>query len=148
MSRRPQDTGSEKETSVSHVRLVKDVYAAFGRGDVATVLGAFDAKIEWREAEGNPYQPSGEAWVGPEAVLQNLFVRLGADWDGFTVHPKQFHDAGSTVVVEARYTGTHKLSRKHLDAQVCHVWRIRNGKLASFQQFVDTAQLRDVMLAR
>lgn len=130
---------------MSNVRLVQDVYAAFGRGDVPTVLGAFDAKIEWREAEGNPYMPSGKAWVGPDALLQNLFSRLGAEWDGFAVHPRDFHDAGDTVVVEGRYTGTYKLTGKVLDAQLCHVWKIRNGKVTSFQQFVDTAQLQNVM---
>jgi uncharacterized protein len=53
-------------------------------------------------------------------------------------------DAGSVVVVEARYTGTYKQTGKSLDAQVCHVWKIRDGKVASFQQYVDTAQLQDV----
>jgi ketosteroid isomerase-like protein len=130
---------------MSNVRLVQDVYAAFGRGDVPTVLGAFDAKIEWRQAEGNPFQPSGKPWVGPDAILQNLFMRIGAEWDGFKVNPKDFHDAGATVVVEGRYGGTHKATGKALDAQFCHVWKIRNGKIASFQQFVDTAQLQDVM---
>jgi uncharacterized protein len=133
---------------MSNVRLVRDVYEAFGRGDVADVLGAFDAKIEWREAERNPYQPSGKPWVGPDAILQNLFLRLGGEWDGFAVHPKDFHDAGSTVVVEGRYTGKYNATGKALDAQFCHVWKIRNGKISSFQQFVDTAQLHEVMGAR
>lgn len=48
------------------------------------------------------------------------------------------------VVVEARYTGTFKETGKELDAQVCHIWKIRDGKVASFQQYVDTAQLQDV----
>src|SRR5882762_3515673 len=91
-----------------------------------------------------PTSPSGKAWVGADAILQNLFIKLGADWDGFTVHPKDFHDAVGTVVVEGRYTGTHKRTGKVLDAQVCHVWKIRDGKLTSFQQFVDTARLQDV----
>jgi ketosteroid isomerase-like protein len=133
---------------MSQVRMVRDVYEAFGRGDVAAVLGAFDPKIEWREAEGNPYQPSGEAWIGPDSILQNLFLKQAGDWDGFAVHPREFHDAGDTVVVEGRYTGTHKATGKTLDAQLCHVWKIRNGKIVSFQQFVDTAQLRQVMTAR
>jgi uncharacterized protein len=131
--------------AMSNVRLVQDVYTAFGRGDIPAVLAAFDARIEWREAEGNPYGPSGEAWVGPEAVLQKLFMRIGAEWEGFTVHPKTFHDAGGTVVVEGRYTGTCTLTCKALDAQMCHVWTVRDGKVARFQQFVDTAQLQDVM---
>jgi len=133
---------------MSNVKVVRSVYEAFGRGDIAGVLAAFDPRIEWREAEGNPYQPSGQAWIGPEAVLHNLFTRLGADWERFTVHPKTFHDAGATVVMEGRYSGKHMGTGKVLDAQVCHVWRIRDGKLSGFQQFVDTAKLQDVMGAR
>jgi uncharacterized protein len=130
---------------MSNVDHVRQLYAAFAEGDVERVLGAMDPQIEWREAEGNPYEPSGSAWIGPDAVVQNLFVPLGTDWDGFTVHPKEFHDAGDTVVVEGRYTGTHNETGKSLDAQVCHIWRVADGKLTSFQQFVDTAQLQDVM---
>jgi uncharacterized protein len=133
---------------MSNIQLARDVYDAFNRADIATVLGAFDPGIEWREAEGNPYEPSGSPWTGPDAVLQNLFMKMGADWAGFTVHPKSFHEAGDTLVVEGRYTGTFKPTGKSLDAQVCHVLKFRDGKLTSFQQFVDTAQLQDVMAAR
>ena len=130
---------------MSNVRVARDLYDAFNRGDIATVMGMLDDRIEWREAEGNPYEPSGGAWVGPDAIMQNLFMKMGADWDGFTVHAKDFHDVGETVVVEGRYTGTHKPDGKNLDAQVCHVLKFQGGKLTSFQQFVDTAQLQDVM---
>ena len=130
---------------MSNVERVRQVYSDFAAGNVEQVLGAMHPQIEWREAEGNPYQPNGAPWIGPEAVVQNLFVPLGTDWDGFTTHPKEFHDAGDTVVVEARYTGTHKETGKSLDAQVCHVWRVAEGKLTSFQQYVDTAQFQDVV---
>jgi len=133
---------------VGNVQVVQEMYEAFGRGDVPAVLGAMEADVQWREAEGNPYQMSGEAWVGTDAILQNLFMKIGTEYDAFTVHPKDFHDAGDTVVVEGRYTGTYKATGKTLDAQYCHVFKIRNGKLASFQQFVDTAQMQSVMGAR
>jgi uncharacterized protein len=129
---------------MSNVQIMQDLYAALGKGDIPAVLGAMDPDIEWREAEGNPYQSAGEAWRGPEAVLQNLFMRLATEWDGFTVHAGDFYDAGSAVVVEARYTGTFKDTGKQLDAQVCHIWKLRDGKVTSFQQFVDTAHLQDV----
>ncbi|HEX6394507.1 MAG TPA: nuclear transport factor 2 family protein [Acidimicrobiales bacterium] len=130
---------------MSNVKTMQELYAAFGRGDIEMVLGGMDPNIEWREAENNPYQPSGEPWIGPDAIVNNLFVKLGADWDGFTVNPKEFHEAGETVVVEGRYAGTHKVTGKHLDAQMTHVWRLRDGKVTGFQQYVDTAQLREVM---
>ena len=133
---------------MSNVTLVKGVYEALGRGDVPHVLAAMDPKIEWYEAEGNPYMPSGKAWVGADAILNNLLMRLPSDWDGFAVHPVAYHDAGDTVIVEARYSGTHRATGKKMNPQVCHVWRIRHGKLAKFQQYVDTAQLQDVMGAR
>jgi uncharacterized protein len=133
---------------MSNVEIVKGAYEALARGDVPGILAAMDPGIEWYEAEGNPYRPSGEAFVGPEAILTNLFMRLGPDWDGFAVHPAAYHDAGDTVIVEARYAGTHKVTGKKMSPQVCHVWTVRNGKLAKFQQYVDTAQLQDVMGVR
>lgn len=133
---------------MSNVQRMRDLYEAFGRGDMATVLGAMDPDIQWCEAEGNPYDPGGEGWRGPDAIMQNLFMRLATEWDGFTVHPGEFHDAGSAVVVDARYTGTFKQTGRKLDAQVCHVWKLRDGMVTSFQQYVDTAQLQDVQAAR
>ncbi len=130
---------------MDNVRLLKNVYDAFGGGDIPSVLGAMSPGIKWHQAEGNPYRPSGEAWVGPEAVLSNLFMRLGTEWDGFTVHPKSFHNAGESVIVEARYSGRYKASGKSMDTQVCHVWDVKDGKITRFRQYVDTAKLRDVM---
>ncbi len=130
---------------MSGSEFLADVYDAFARGDVPTVLEAMDPGIRWHEAEGNPYMPTGEAWVGPDAVVENLFVKLGEDWDGFAVHPRSFHDAGEVVAVEGRYSGTYKGTGKPLDAQFCHVWTLKDGKLTRFQQYVDTANLQDVM---
>jgi hypothetical protein len=133
---------------MGNVEMMKGAYEAFGRGDVPVVLGAMDPDIEWREAEGNPYQPTGAAWRGPDAVLQNLFIKLATEWDAFTVSPVQFHDAGDTVAVEGRYTGTYKDTGKSMDAQFCHVWKIRDDKVVSFQQYVDTGQWQEAMAAR
>jgi ketosteroid isomerase-like protein len=133
---------------MSNVQLAKDIYAAFGRGDIPTVLAGFHPEIEWREAEGNPYKPDGAAWVGPQAILEKLFMRLGSEWEGFTITVRTLHDAGEHVVMEGRYTGLYKPSGKSLDAQVCHILRFRGGKLLSFQQYVDTGQMQTVMATR
>jgi len=133
---------------MASVQIVKNVYEMFGRRDIPGVVATFDPGIEWRLAEGHPYAPDGQAWRGPDAVVRNFFMRAGGEWDRFTVAARDFHDAGDRVVVECRYTGVYKATGKHLDAQVCHVWKLGNGKITSFQQYIDTAQLRDVMGAR
>jgi hypothetical protein len=72
---------------MSNVDRVMGLYGAFAQGDVPTVVGGMDADIHWREAEGNPYQPSGVAWVGADAIVENLIMKLATEWDGFSVHP-------------------------------------------------------------
>ena len=133
---------------MDNVRLLKSLYDAFGHGDVPTVLGSMSPDIRWHQAEGNPYMLSGDAFVGPDAVLNNVFMKLGTEWDGFTVRPKSFHGAGDSVIVEARYGGTYKATGKSMDAQVCHVWDVKDGKVTRFQQYMDTAKLQDAMGAR
>ena len=130
---------------MSGVDMIAGLYQAFGDGDIPTVLGAMDPAVRWHEAEGNPYRPGGEPLVGPDSVLNNLFVKLAEEWDGFAVHPETFHKSGDMVVVEGRYTGTYKATGKPLDAQVCHVWTIEDGKVTKFQQYTDTGQFQDVM---
>lgn len=133
---------------MSNSELLAGLYAAFAQGDVPTVLGAMDPQIHWHEAESNPYMSSGEAWVGPDAVLNELFVRLAEEWDEFTVEPASYHDAGDVVTVEGRYRGTHGQSGMSMDAQFCHVWTLEDGKIVKFQQYTDTAQLQEAMGAR
>ena len=133
---------------MDNVTILKNLYDAFGRGDIPTVLEGMSPDIKWHQAESSPYMPSGEAWTGPDAVLKNLFMKLGAEWDDFTVHPKSFHGAGDSVIVEARYSGTYKATGKSMDAQGCHVWDFKDGKVTRFQQYVDTAKLQHVMGAR
>jgi ketosteroid isomerase-like protein len=133
---------------MDHVIFLKNLYDAFGRGDIPTVLGGMSPDIRWHQAESNPYMPSGEAFVGPDAVLSGVFMRLGTEWDGFSVHPKSFHDAGDSVIVEGRYSGKYNATGKSMDAQMCHVWDVKDGKLTRFQQYMDTAKLREVMGAK
>jgi uncharacterized protein len=133
---------------MGNVQVVKDVYQRFGRGDVSGVLAIFDPSVEWRLAEGHPYDPEGKGWSGPDAIRRNFFMRAGGEWDGFAVSARVFHDAGDTIVVECRYAGVHKATGKRLDAQVCHVWKVSDSKIKSFQQYIDTAQLRKVMGTR
>ena len=119
--------------------LVKNLYAAFGVGDVPTVLGMFDPQIRWMEAEGFLYA-AGNPYVGPQAVAEGVFMRIVGDVDGFAVVPQNFVDGGDTVVVEGRYRGTMKATGTPIDAAFAHFWKFRGGKIVAFQQYTDTKQ--------
>jgi len=126
-----------------NVEVVRSVYEAFARGDVPAVLGAMDEQIEWHEAEHITYWPGGP-FVGPQAVLEGVIARIPEDYDGFRIDVRRFVGCGDTVLVEARYRGTVRATGKALDAQVAHVWDLRDGRLVRFQQYSDTWQFAEV----
>jgi hypothetical protein len=131
------------DAETPNVQLVKRAYAAFQKGDIDAVVDAMHPDIEWHEAEHSPWHaPDGHH--GPTAVLANVLARIAEDFDRFEVVPHRFHDAGTTVMVEGRYRAHATATSDPLDAQVCHVWTIRGGKLAGFQQYTDTWQFARV----
>jgi ketosteroid isomerase-like protein len=126
-----------------NVEIVRSIYQAFAKGDVSSVLGALDKKIEWYEAEHVTYWTGGP-FIGPQAVLQGVFARIMQDFDGFRVDVRRLVGCGDTVLAEARYRATVKATRKQLDVQVAHVWDLRGGKVVRWQQYTDTWQFAEV----
>ena len=120
---------------MSNVDSVKQVYQGFAEGDIPTVLGVLSSDIDWTEAEGFPYAGT---YHGPKAVLEGVFMRLGSEWNGFAAIPDEFIDAGDTVVVLGKYSGTYKATGKSFQANFAHVWKLRDGKAMRFVQYVDT----------
>ena len=128
--------------SQDNVETIRGIYEAFGRGDVPTVLGQMDQGIEWREAENFIYADRNP-YVGPQAVLEGVFMRLGTEWEGFRVTPGEWLDAGNHVVVLGSYSGRHKATGREVRAQFAHVWGVRGGRVVRFQQYTDTKQFAE-----
>ena len=122
---------------------VKAIYQALATGNIPFVLGVFDPQIVWNEAENFLYADHNP-YVGTQAILDGVFARLGAEWDNFSATPEEIVGSGETVVSFGRYRGTFKKNGAAMDAQFVHVFKFRNGKAVSFQQYTDTAQFRDV----
>ncbi len=115
---------------------IKGIYAAFAEGDIEALLEVFDPEINWTEAEGFPY---GGTYVGPDAVLENVFIKLGTEWEGWTAIPYELISERDTVVALGEYCGTYKLTGKSIKAPFVHVWKFIDEKVVSFQQHTDTA---------
>jgi steroid delta-isomerase-like uncharacterized protein len=127
----------------NNVAIVDGVYKAFAIGDIPSVLGAMDAKIVWNEAESNSLA-DGNPYIGPDAILNGVFVRLGAMYDGFKLKNIKLHEmSDNQVLATLRYDATVKATGKKIDAQVAHLWTLKDGKVIAFQQYVDTKKLAE-----
>lgn len=124
---------------MSSVQTIQAAYAAFANNDPSVLIGAMASDIQWHEAEGNPLADRNP-YVGPQAVGEGVFGRLLAAIDDFTAAPDRFVESGDDVIVFGRYGGMMKHSGAKLDASFCHVFRFRDDRIVSFQQYTDSAQ--------
>jgi ketosteroid isomerase-like protein len=121
--------------------IAEGAYAAFAQGDIPTALGAMADDIEWTEADGFPLAGT---YVGHQAVVEGVFMRLAEIGDDFAVVPEQFVADGDTVVILGNYTWKHKSTGEPAVVKMAHVWTFDDGKAAAFQQHVDTVRVREL----
>ena len=108
------------------------------------VLGAMAEDIVWNEAENYPYA-DGNPYVGPQAVAEGVFARIGAEWEYFELDVQDSLQDGNRIAFFGRYNAKHRESGKTMSAQFVHVWTLVDGKAARFQQYADTAQTQAAM---
>ena len=123
-------------------QIIENAYASCAAGDVPTALGAFAEDIQWTEADGFPL---GGTYVGPQAVLEGVFMRLGEIGDEFAVVPGQLFADGDTVVAVGNCTWKQRTSGEPASVRMVHVWTLDRGKAVAFQQHIDTAKVRELM---
>ena len=122
--------------------IVEALYTSFATGDVPAVLGVMTDGIEWTEADGYPLAGT---FVGPQAVVENVFMRLGEIGNEFAVVPDQLVADGDTVVALGRYQWKHITSGVPAEVKMAHVWTLADGKVTHFQQHVDTARVHELL---
>lgn len=120
--------------------IVKAHYDANDRHDLAGMLADVAPDCRWTEMDGFP---CAGTFVGPDAVVENVFKVLGAMFDNYSFKLERLLDAGDDVVAVGNYSGTNKKTGKSFSARVVHVWGVRDGKIRRFEQFTDTLRVAD-----
>ncbi len=128
--------------------IIKGMYDAVAKGDFPSFLNAMDPNIEWNESENFPYADNNP-YIGPQAIAEGVFGRIGAEWEYWTLSDLAFHEPkGEMIIVTGRYNAKHKITGKVIRAQFAHFWWLVNGKATRFQQYADTFQVNNAMISR
>ena len=120
--------------------MVRRQYVASAQTDLEALRGTLAPDVEWTEMAGFPLAGT---YRTPEGVTTNVMEQLGSEWDDWTAHDDTYVIDGDNVVVLARYTARHRATRKPLAVRVAHHFVVRGGLIVRFEQFVDTALVRD-----
>lgn len=138
-------TFNNKPAKEKDVEIVQKLYSDFAKGEVPAVLQRFDPKIVWNEAENFPYA-DGNPYIGPQAVLEGVFARIGAEWEYWILTDQTYYEAKSgEIIVTGRYKAKNKLTGKEINVQFVHMWTLNDGLVTKFQQYADTYQTVEAM---
>jgi uncharacterized protein len=135
------DTANSPQTGGDPQAVAASLYDAFAAGDMEAIGALLGDDVHWVEAENTPLA-EGNPYVGVEAVGGGVFGPIGETYADFAATPERYTTEGNRVVVEGRYTGTHRESGEPLNAQFVHVHTIDGDTIESFQQYTDTYQWR------
>jgi ketosteroid isomerase-like protein len=113
-------------------QVIEQAYAAFGRGDIPALLALLADDVEWTSPRTLPH---GGEFHGP-AEVGKFFEGLGAAWDPVSLEIEQVGALGDLVVGVVRADGTRR-GGKPAGYGAVHVFRVGNGKIASFHEYVD-----------
>jgi uncharacterized protein len=129
--------------SHQNVEVVRAMYAAFARGDVATLVSHLDPAMRVYD---RPLHPEASVYEGHEGFLR--FAQT--DWDAFdevTYEPQDFAAHGEFVVVPIRQRGTGKGSALGIEESIVNVWKLHGGKCVELRNYSTIAEALEAVAA-
>ena len=118
--------------------IVRDFYHYLSKGDAPGALGLMTPDIDWTTMWH--YKADGRT---PAAVAEGVFKPLAAEWSSYSLVPSEFVTEDDIVVSLGVFTGVHGTSGRTVTARYAHVWTVRDNKIASFRQYVDTLAIAE-----
>lgn len=129
----------------SNAAIIRSVYQFFADGDIPSFLDLLDPKVEWNEAENFIYADKSP-YIGPQAFVDGVLARIGEDWEYWNIADLTVTGMENNMVLgTGRYQAKHKVTGKIINAQVSHLFTLRNGKIVKFQQYTDTKQVAEAV---
>jgi ketosteroid isomerase-like protein len=128
---------------MTNLEIVRSTYEGKTSEENGKNLAKYVAEnITWTEAKGFPYAGT---YIGLESITRNVFSRLGSEWIDYKFTPEDYIADENKVVAYGTYTGTYKASGRYFEARVAHVWKLKDGKIISFEQFVDSQTVNNAV---
>lgn len=126
--------------SNANIKLVQDIYGAFGRGDIPSVLDALAPDVTWGMVGREEDIPMAGIRNGKAGAGE--FFRLLKDTQEIThFEPQKFLAVEDRVLVWGRYEWTMRLSGVQGISEWLHVFTVRDGKVGAWRGHQDTAML-------
>lgn len=131
---------SEKE----NVKLVQQMFEAFGRHDIPAVLDTLAQDVEWQSPVTRT-APDEISWSKPRHGQEEVavfFKDLSEKVQPDKLVPLEFTAQADRVVVEGKNRGTVRSNGKAYEHDWVMVFTLRQGKIVRMRHYYDTTDIR------
>ena len=128
-------------SEAQNTKVVQDAYAAFGRGDIPTLLGYLTDDIHWQPVIGTAKHVPFSGERKGKAAVAEFFKQVSENEEFQLFEPREFVAQGDRVVAIGHYRGVTKSTRRTFDSPFVMVFTLRDGKVATFREFTDSAAI-------
>lgn len=118
--------------------LVKKLYDAFSRGDIQMILDHVTDDTVWTMCGPAATLPQAGCHIGRAGVGQ-FFQSLADTQTDMKLVTNEYIAEGDRVVTIGTYAATVKTTGERAETPAVHVFRIRDGRIAAFDDYLDTA---------
>ena len=122
---------------LENTEAVKQMYAAFGRGDKAALMEGFANDVEW-QIGGPAAIPICGCRHGREQVAQ-FFTVLAETLETQQFEPRQFIAQDDMVVVLGHERQRARSTGRSYEGDWVQVFTLRDGKVVKYREHFDTA---------
>ena len=123
----------------TNVTLVQEGYAAFVAGDIQKLLGLLTPDIVW-EFPASSVLPWAGTFTGPAEVAK-FFSAITEYSEPEVYEPLHYIASDDRVVVLGRERFRVKSTGRSWECGWAHSFSVRNGKIAAFRVYTDTATM-------
>ena len=127
-----------------NIKTISQVYEAFGRGDVATILDAVTDDVDWAAEADSTAAPWYGVRHGKEAVAA-FFTDFGSAMEVEDFTPVSIAANDTDVHTVVRFRATSRGTGKTAAMDLHHFFKFRDGKVAYYRGTEDTAQTAAVL---
>ena len=120
-----------------NIKVIQDVYEAFGRGDVEAIVAALSDDVDWAAEASSTAAPWWGVRRGKEGAGQ-FFQDFGSTMEVTDFTPISFAANDTDVLTVVRFSSVARATGKTSSMHLHHFFRFTDGKISYYRGTEDT----------
>ena len=131
----------------SNIKIIQNIYAAFGRGDVPAILEMLSEDVKWGIVSGSKAS-AGVPWheqLRGRSNVSKFFIALATHADFTRFEPQAFVADDRYVYATISWDATYKKTGRRITTSGMHRFTFQNGRVSEWVGLEDTALSAEIV---